>query len=61
VKINRDQKVREEGKAITVYNARTEVYRKTYSHAGAVIDPTKVSRVALENAAIYRKALLLTY
>lgn len=42
------QKVRE-GKADYGYNARTDVYEKLY--AAGVVDPAKVTRVALENAA----------
>ena len=42
------QKVRE-GKADFGYNARTDVYENL--HAAGVVDPAKVTRVALENAA----------
>ncbi len=51
------QKVRE-GKADFGYNARTEVYEKLYE--AGVIDPTKVTRVALENAASIAGMLLTT-
>ncbi len=51
------QKVRE-GKADFGYNARTEVYEKLYD--AGVIDPTKVARVALENAASIAGMLLTT-
>ncbi|MES2838384.1 MAG: chaperonin GroEL [Bacteroidota bacterium] len=51
------QKVKE-GKADFGYNARTEVFEKLY--AAGVIDPTKVSRVALENAASIASMLLTT-
>jgi chaperonin GroEL len=51
------QKVRE-GKADFGYNARTEVFENMY--AAGVIDPTKVSRVALENAASIASMLLTT-
>lgn len=51
------QKVRE-GKADFGYNARTEVYEKL--HEAGVIDPTKVTRVALENAASIAGMLLTT-
>ncbi len=51
------QKVRE-GKADFGYNARTEVYENLI--AAGVIDPTKVSRVALENAASVSSMLLTT-
>jgi chaperonin GroEL len=51
------QKVRE-GKADYGYNARTEVYENMF--AAGVIDPTKVSRVALENAASIAGMLLTT-
>jgi chaperonin GroEL len=51
------QKVRE-GKADFGYNARREVYEKLYD--AGVIDPTKVSRVALENAASIAGMLLTT-
>ncbi len=51
------QKVRE-GKADYGFNARTEVYENLL--AAGVIDPTKVSRVALENAASIASMLLTT-
>ncbi len=51
------QKVRE-GKADFGYNARTDKYEKMYD--AGVIDPTKVSRVALENAASISGLLLTT-
>jgi chaperonin GroEL len=51
------QKVRE-GKADYGYNARTEEYENMY--AAGVIDPTKVARVALENAASIAGMLLTT-
>ncbi|GBL34886.1 60 kDa chaperonin [Filimonas sp.] len=51
------QKVRE-GKADYGFNARTEVYENLYK--AGVIDPTKVSRVALENAASIAGMLLTT-
>ncbi|MBK7383293.1 MAG: chaperonin GroEL [Flavobacteriales bacterium] len=51
------QKVRE-GKADYGFNARTEVYENL--HAAGVIDPTKVTRVALENAASIASMLLTT-
>jgi chaperonin GroEL len=51
------QKVRD-GKADFGYNARTEVYEKLYD--AGVIDPTKVTRVALENAASIAGMLLTT-
>lgn len=51
------QKVRE-GKDDFGYNARTEVYEKML--AAGVIDPTKVTRVALENAASIAGMLLTT-
>ncbi|HTF05002.1 MAG TPA: chaperonin GroEL [Bacteroidia bacterium] len=51
------QKVRE-GKADFGYNARTEAYEKLYD--AGVIDPTKVTRVALENAASIAGMLLTT-
>lgn len=50
-------KVRE-GKDDFGYNARTEVYENLY--AAGVIDPTKVTRVALENAASIAGMLLTT-
>ncbi|MBK9288038.1 MAG: chaperonin GroEL [Flavobacteriales bacterium] len=51
------QKVRE-GKADFGFNARTEVYENLL--AAGVIDPTKVTRVALENAASIASMLLTT-
>jgi chaperonin GroEL len=51
------QKVRE-GKADFGYNARTDKFENLY--AAGVIDPTKVSRVALENAASIAAMLLTT-
>lgn len=51
------QKVRE-GKADFGFNARTETYENML--AAGVIDPTKVSRVALENAASIASMLLTT-
>jgi chaperonin GroEL len=51
------QKVKE-GKADYGYNARTDVYENLI--AAGVIDPTKVSRVALENAASIASMLLTT-
>ena len=51
------QKVRE-GKDDFGYNARTNVYEPLYK--AGVIDPTKVTRVALENAASIAGMLLTT-
>ncbi|MCC6721844.1 MAG: chaperonin GroEL [Bacteroidia bacterium] len=51
------QKVKE-GKKDFGYNARTEVYENLIT--AGVIDPTKVSRVALENAASVASMLLTT-
>ncbi len=51
------QKVRE-GKGDFGYNARTDKYENLY--AAGVIDPTKVSRIALENAASIAAMLLTT-
>ncbi len=51
------QKVRE-GKGDYGFNARTEVYENLLS--AGVIDPTKVTRVALENAASIASMLLTT-
>jgi chaperonin GroEL len=51
------QKVRE-GKADYGFNARTEEYENLL--ATGVIDPTKVTRVALENAASIAAMLLTT-
>ncbi len=51
------QKVRE-GKGDFGYNARTETYESLYE--AGVIDPTKVARIALENAASIAGMLLTT-
>jgi chaperonin GroEL len=51
------QKVRE-GKGDFGYNARTEEYTNMYQ--AGIIDPTKVTRVALENAASIAALLLTT-
>jgi len=51
------QKVRE-GKGDYGFNARTEVYEDLF--AAGVIDPTKVTRVALENAGSIAGMLLTT-
>jgi chaperonin GroEL len=51
------QKVKE-GKGDFGFNARTEVYENLYT--SGVIDPTKVARVALENAASIAGMLLIT-
>ncbi|MCU0395145.1 MAG: chaperonin GroEL [Chitinophagaceae bacterium] len=51
------QKIRE-GKADFGFNARTETYENLFK--AGVIDPTKVSRVALENAASIAGMLLTT-
>ncbi len=51
------QKVKE-GKDDFGYNARTENYEKLYS--AGVIDPTKVTRIAIENAASIAAMLLTT-
>ena len=51
------QKVRE-GKADFGYNARTDVYENL--HAAGVVDPAKVTRVALENAASIAGMFLTT-
>jgi chaperonin GroEL len=51
------QKVKE-GKADYGFNARTEVYENLF--AAGVIDPTKVTRIALENAASIAGMLLTT-
>jgi chaperonin GroEL len=51
------QKVKE-GKGDFGFNARTEVFEKLYE--AGVIDPTKVTRVALENAASIAGMLLTT-
>ena len=47
-----------EGKDDFGFNARTDVYENMY--AAGVIDPTKVGRVALENAASIAAMLLTT-
>ncbi len=51
------QKIKE-GKGDFGFNARTEVYENLY--AAGVIDPTKVTRIALENAASIAGMLLTT-
>ncbi|HQU56565.1 MAG TPA: TCP-1/cpn60 chaperonin family protein, partial [Chitinophagaceae bacterium] len=51
------QKIKD-GKADFGFNARTEVYENMFK--AGVIDPTKVSRVALENAASIAGMLLTT-
>ena len=51
------QKVRE-GKADFGYNARTDVFENL--HAAGVVDPAKVTRVALENAASIAGMFLTT-
>lgn len=51
------QKVRE-GKADFGYNARTDEYQNLYK--AGVIDPTKVTRIAMENAASIASMLLTT-
>ncbi len=51
------QKVRE-GKSDFGYNARTEEYANMYK--AGIIDPTKVTRIALENAASIASLLLTT-
>src|SRR5947199_3647667 len=51
------QKIKE-GKGDFGFNARTEVYETLY--AAGVIDPTKVTRIALENAASIAGMLLTT-
>ena len=51
------QKVRE-GKDDFGYNARTDVYE--HLHAAGVVDPAKVTRVALENAASIAGMFLTT-
>lgn len=51
------QKVRE-GKGDFGYNARTETFEKLFS--AGVIDPTKVTRIALENAASIAGMVLTT-
>ena len=47
-----------EGKGDFGFNARTEKYEKLFS--AGIIDPTKVTRVALENAASIAGMLLTT-
>ena len=47
-----------EGKNDLGYNARTEVYENLYK--AGVIDPTKVTRVALENAISISGMMLTT-
>ncbi len=51
------QKVKE-GKDDFGYNARTETFEKLYK--AGVIDPTKVTRIAIENAASIAAMLLTT-
>jgi len=51
------QKIKE-GKGDFGFNARTENYEKLFS--AGIIDPTKVTRVALENAASIAGMLLTT-
>jgi chaperonin GroEL len=51
------QKIKE-GKGDFGYNARTEVFENLL--AAGVIDPTKVARIALENAASIASMLLTT-
>jgi len=51
------QKVKE-GKADYGFNARTDEYENLYK--AGVIDPTKVTRIALENAASISGMLLTT-
>jgi len=51
------QKVKE-GKADFGYNARTDVYENLY--AAGIVDPTKVTRIAIENAASIASMLLTT-
>ncbi|MEO9257556.1 MAG: chaperonin GroEL [Crocinitomicaceae bacterium] len=51
------QKVRE-GKDDFGYNARTDVYENLFK--AGVIDPTKVTRIAIENAASIASMLLMT-
>jgi chaperonin GroEL len=51
------QKVKE-GKGDFGYNARTDVYENLFD--AGVIDPTKVARIALENAASIAGMLLTT-
>jgi len=47
-----------DGKADFGYNARTEIYEKLFK--AGVIDPTKVTRIAIENAASIASMLLTT-
>ena len=47
-----------EGKADFGYNARTDVYENLY--AAGIVDPTKVTRIAIENAASIASMLLTT-
>jgi chaperonin GroEL len=51
------QKVKE-GKADFGYNARTETFEDLYK--AGVVDPTKVTRIAMENAASIASMLLTT-
>jgi chaperonin GroEL len=51
------QKVKE-GKEDFGYNARTDVYENLY--ASGIVDPTKVTRIAIENAASIASMLLTT-
>jgi len=51
------QKVKE-GKADFGYNARTDEYENLY--AAGIVDPTKVTRIAIENAASIASMLLTT-
>lgn len=51
------QKIRE-GKDDFGYNARTEEFTNMYK--AGIIDPTKVTRIALENAASIASLLLTT-
>ena len=51
------QKVRE-GKGDFGYNARTDVYEN--QHAAGVVDPAKITRVALVNAAFLTGMFLTT-
>ena len=51
------QKVKE-GKDDFGYNARTDVYENLY--AAGIVDPTKVTRIAIENAASIASMLLTT-
>ena len=47
-----------EGKGDYGFNARTEVFENLYD--AGVIDPTKVTRIAIENAASISSMLLTT-